>query len=552
MRGEADFLLGEEGRLRQERSNHETQWGLISRYTAPDTADLYFNDQGTSTRRDILDNTAEGASEMASAGLHAMLTNPATPWMGLGLYDEDLARSDGGAPWLERASKRMHAMYAHSWTRFAIAMTSMYRELIDLGNGCIFIDGRVGLKLPLYRHSDMASTVWDEDGDGNLVVFKRRVAPPLWSVAERWKNSLPPALAKLVEAKKDLHRPVELLHCVGPRERYDRGRGDNRNMAIASYWIAREERWTLEESGYHEQPFTGFRWHIRGREKYGRGCGHKALPEAVTLQRVMDTSLTGAEQAIRPPLQIPSEGVMNKNGKVSLRNGAPNYLKPDLLINGAHIRPINTNTRPDLGLEFMKDIRARLERAYLKDLLQLIRDPEATATHVLELKEEQNRGMSPIVARLHVDLGLMVERSFAVLQRMGGFEDMPAPPELVGMPPRPVFISPATRAQALAEARGIAQAFDSAALLIKLDPSVTDEADLHKAFRTIMQALGVPMGVLVPTSVSAAKGKARAEAAAQVGQLEQLKDVTTAGKNIAPLARVAADVAANGQQPVAA
>lgn len=526
-------LLREQARLKSERGLTEAQWNNISRLVYPNGGTFTGETSpGVSTRQEVLDNTAEDAADMAAAGVHGLITNPAVQFFSLSLEDTDLAERDGPARWLETATRRMNNLFSYSPAMFNIATGACYREAIPFGNMCMFIDDRPG-ELPKFIPVPLRECVIDEDDDGLMVRLFRDFKRPLWAVHRKFRGKLSKRLAKLYEKKENWSTRVRIIHAVEPRELYDAKILNARNLPFRSCWIDVDGHEEIKEGGYHEMPYIFGRWPRMPGEIYGRGCGDKAMPDTALLQRGTESLHKAAEIVGKPPMILPDQGLVKR---LNLRPSALNYLRADLFSQKAEPKPLLTGARTDVTEELLAGIRERIKRAFMRDLLQMIRDPEATATQVLELKEEQMRGMSPILAHLTQDwLGPIVMRTFGCAQRAGAFRDLEVPRELVGMTPRPVFVSPAARAQALSEARGIAQAFDVSGPILQLDPDTADNVDLDKAFRLAYRVVGTPLSIMRSPEKVAERRKERLAIAQQKEARETAKDVSTVGKNIAPL-----------------
>lgn len=548
---EAAFLVDEAARLRLERSLFHQRWEKIRYFIFPDSLSFFSIDTpGIGKRLQILDNTAEDAAEMAAAGLHGLLTNSASQWMRYGLLDDDLAERDGPARYLDAVTRRTMALYRYAPSKFNVASYQCYREAIAYANWCMFVEDRLPSTanpggLPLFRSISMPTVVWDEDDEGNIAKVYREFSRPLWAAYLKWGTALTPRMLDLYKDRRNWHTQHTFMHAVVPRENADTRILNARNKPFASYWLAKDEKEIIVEGGYDEMPYICGRWNLLPGELYARGPGDKALPDSALLQRTTGAFLDAAEVIGEPPFVAPDKGLVKK---LNLKRRAINYVRADYLMQNAGPRPLLTGGDTRVTEELLQAIRARIQRAFLRDLLQLIRDPEATATQVLELKEEQMRGMSPILAHITQDwLGPLAVRTFAVLQRAGAFHDLEVPREIVGMSPKPVFISPAARAQQLAEARGIAQGYEAAKEIIALDQGVLDNVDMDKQFRTIITAVGTPLSELRSPAEVAQRKAARVKAQQQQAQEESAKNISTVAKNAAPLVKATTD--AQAQQP---
>jgi hypothetical protein len=224
-------------------------------------------------------------------------------------------------------------------------------------------------------------------------------------------------------------------------------------------------------------------------------------------------------------------------------------VRAEYLANGAAPRPLNPNTRVDIGLELIGDRRELVRRSFMKQLIELVRDPKYTATQFLSIESEQKRGLAPILGRLqHERFGPMVARTFNILARKPGVLP-PTPPELRNQPLQPIFDSEAAQAMRMGVARAIAQAFDSIAPIVKAvgRPDLYDNFDIDDTVRALAEGVGMPAKQITPIEVRDRLRVGRAQVEQEKAQLENAKDFTVALKNSAPLIDSLAKLgAANG------
>jgi hypothetical protein len=539
---DVDRLLQDHDAIKRERTGHEATWNQITELIYPDGLSPWDSNtiSGQPTRREIFDNTGEDACEMAATAWQAMTTSPAARWFELGLFDEIYERDTVAGAYLWNETTKMLRCFRHPTARFNLAMDEDNMQLMALGNSCLHVEDRPG-KLPLYRACPMAKQWWRENADGELDEHHREFDLPAIAAYEKWGDRLPKRIRDLANGKGSAYDLVPFLHINRPRRDYDRTKSDRRNMPFRSTYVCLQEPSIVVDGGSRECEYVGSRWRKRPNEMYGRGCGHKALSDIDILQRMVRTVLLAGEMTVGPPILAPENGV---TGQLSLRNRAINVVRAEYLANGAAPRAMITNTRVDIGLELIADRRDLVRRSFLKQLLEMIRDPHHTATQTLAIEEEQKRGLTPLLGRQENErLGPLVGRTYNILARMPGVME-PPPPELRGLPLQPNFDSPAARAMQLAVARAIAQSFEAIAPLIKAvgDPALWDNFDLDETVRAEASSVGVPGAMLRPIDVRDRMRMQRLAISQQKADLEAAKDASTVVKNLAPMAKAGVDL----------
>lgn len=532
--------IAEEDRLRSERTGHEAIWANIDSLVQPNGNPTYTASDGAQARERMLDNTPEDACEMAAAGLQALLVSKALRWHDIGVMNQRLARDTDGGSWLERATDATLSIFNAPQSRFYTAWYMDALEILAKGSGCIYWEERPG-RLPLARKLPLADVVWDEDGDGEVDrLYHRYTLTPHAAASRYGRENLPEAVQKMLDVKGQTQR-VDFICAIEPREKRDPRKRDRANMPFRQLVLMPEYNHLVKRGGHPDFPAVCTRINKRARELYGRWCGHKALGDADLLMRMTHTTVTAAELVIAPPIARPDEGI---DGDVDMRPGGYTTVDREYMAQGVMPKPIATGGQPGIGLDLIEDRRRQIRRAFLEELLKLIIDAKATATHVLGLQEEQARGRTPVLTQFEEqNLDPHVRIVWGICNRSGLVEAMagPAPPELVGQPMQPGFGSPAMRAQAVAHARSIFQGLEAAAGLIQTDPALLDHVDTDAALRLGLTGMGMPASAMRALSSVAQMRLARQEDERNRAAVEAAKDITVAAKNAAPALKVATD-----------
>jgi Bacteriophage head to tail connecting protein len=496
---------------------------------------------GAKLHGEIFDSTPEQAAALLAAGLQHLLTNAASRWCALRAEDDALNDDEEAARWLDVATQRMMYVFASPRARFQPQQHEKLLELVSFGTG-ILHTAEVPGALPLFSARALAECYLAEDGEGRVDTLFRRFTLTARRCVEQWGDKAGPKTVRLANDEKTRDTPVQLLHATYKRAKPGKGR---QGLPFASCYVNLEEKLEIDESGYHEFPYACPRWAKKPGESYGRGPGMTALADARMLQRMMRALIRGTEKIIDPTLMVADDGVLspvsvNPNNLITVRGDT-------MLGAGSPIRPLITGARPDIAEEIIASVRKRIEAAFLMPLLQFARDPEMTATQVLQITEQTTRILNPILGRLQVeDLDPTVDRTFGILWRAGAFP--PPPPQLSGAALKVEYISPIARQQGVGEARAVAEAIAATAPILTLDPAVGDNTDWDAAYRRMWDVLGVPK-VLMASTGDVAKARqarqAQARQAAEQAALAQTAKTAATAIGALPALRQAAGQGGN-------
>lgn len=507
--------------LKSRRANWESHWQEVRDYIIPVVKSFTGTESpGIKAHDLVVDSTGEQADELLANNLHSMLTDPAGVWFNLRARDDALNDDADAAAWLEAARDRMLAVFNSPRSNFVNAVHELYLDVSSFGTAAMYLPDLPGRGIA-FQARPLSEMLLAENADGIVDTWIREFTLTARQAAQAFGDALGAQVAKAAAEPRSQDQPFNFLHAVYPRSDYGaaRGRaGGARDMPWASCWVCREDQNLLRESGYHEPPFVTPRWYKRAGETYGRGPGMKALADVKMLQRGARINISGAELAMRPPLQVPDDGVMSP---VRLTPGGLNTVRADVLAMGGGIKPLLTGARPDIGEELLQNARARIDAAFYGPMLRMIRDPRATATQILELKNEMLRIMAPILGRLQSEfLGPLIDRVFAAMWRGGAFPEPPA--ALAGAALDVEYVGPLAKAQHLAEARGIAQTMEIMTPLLAADPTLLDNVDGDLTFRHVADLLSWPKSTLRSLEAVQRIRAGRAEATQQQAETTEL------------------------------
>lgn len=480
-------------RMRSNRSTFDAHWQEVREVIIPLAASVTGRETpGQKAHGAVLDSTGEQANEMLAAALVSILTPDTVDWFTLTVTDDDEANGDRDvAMWLETAAARMMAVFRSPRSGFGTAQHEKMLDVCSFGTAGMFIADRPGAGIR-FTTIPLRQLLLDEDADGRVDTVYRDFELTARQALKRWGDAAGPKVVEAAGNPKHADRSFRFVHGVEPRTGRIEGTG-RKGMPYRSVYVSVSDLQVIDEGGFHEMPYVAPRWMKRGDEVYGRGCGMKALADVKMLQRSMKVTIKGVEKMIDPPLMVADDGILSP---IRVNPSGLNYYR-----SGTYsidpIKPLNTGGRPDLGEEFMAGIRHRIDNAFMKPLIQMIRRDRMTATEVLTVDEQGQRVLGPYLGRLKSeDLGPMIERVFGIMLRAGAFPAMPR--ALQGREVTIEYVSPAVRQQRLTRARALAQFSEIAGPLMAMSPELADNLDADRAYRDTADVLGLPKDWLRP------------------------------------------------------
>lgn len=493
---------------------------------------------GEKAHQKVFDGTMEQAGDLCAAGLQALAANPSVKWLALRAMREALNRQRSVAFWLEDTADRIYAVFNSTSANYAGQAHEQLLEYVHFGTGPMYVGDRHG-NLPLFSTRPLRECYLGESAEGRVDKVFRRFKFTARQAVQEWGRA---AGEKVLEAwadPKKIDSEFTFIHAVYPRGEGQikmlagaKGMMRPQEMPFADCVVNLDEKLIVAEGGFHEFPFAVPRMSKRAGEPYGRGCGMKALPDGKMLQRGTKVNIGGAELVMKPPLQVPDDGVV---GPLSMKPLAMNHVRAEIMqqMGGNAIRPILTGANPQIGEELLKGMRDRIDRAYFVHLLQFARDPQMTATQVLRITEQTMQALNPTIARLQVeDLGAKVQRVFGIMQR--GNMLLPVPPELEGQEIQVEYVSPIAKQQRVGEARGMAEFFELMLPRFPADHPFWDNFDEDEYGRDSATMMGGRRTwIRAPEDVAARRAQ---RAQGQADMLKHQQGVDTAGA-VADVAR---------------
>lgn len=524
-----------------DRGTWETHWQDAANYMLPNHADFNVKrTQGDKRTNLIYDSTGTHANELLAAGIHGMLTNPASEWFGLRLRNNpELNEIPQVKIWLEAATQTMLRTLGAPTVAFSSHLHEFYLSLCALGTAVMFIGDAINRKGLTFKTINLGEVFIAENNDGIVDTVFREFEMPLRLIVKEFGEDKLTESMKKAWNKDKVDQKFKILHCVYPREGEAPENGADRpeNLPIASIYLVEKEKQLLKEGGFTSQPYMVARWTKATGENYGRGPGMTALPDVKMLQQMVKTVIRAGQKIVDPPLLVPDDGVL---GPVRTVPGGLNYYRAS---NQARIEPLMTGGNIPIGFDMMEDVRNRIRMTFYLDQLQFTGGPQMTATEVMERTERTMRLLGPTLGRMQSEfLGPMIDRIFTVLTEQSM---LPQPPEELAEQELEIeYVSPLARAQRQSDMQGIVRTFELAMPLAQAEPLVAKVIKGVEAARYIADINGVPPNLVRTDRELQAEAEKDMKAQQQMMMSELAnKDADTAGKVVEMVGK-----AAGGQQ----
>lgn len=540
--------------LKSVRANWDTLWREVAEVVWPN-ADRFLGDErarGEKNTRNRIDASSTLANIRHASVLQSLLTPSQSIWHRLKASIPELNKSPEVRTWFEDTNKTLFQTRAAPTAAFYANRHVANLSLGAFGNAATFIDAVPGGGI---RYSNWhVGTVWIELNEFGLVdtlyhevEITHKQFDQLWG-ENGTRRKMGGTVYGLHESMREKlnDKPftrAKFLQAIVPRTDIDPERKDFRGMPFETQFIDMENKHLIEEHGYEEFPATYARYTVNPGEVYGRGPAIQVLPSINLLQEMKRTFLRAGHKVVNPPLLVAD--VMGRGGsRPDLRPGGITQGGLDLA-GRPKVVPLQSGARIDLTAEMMDAERKIIDTAFLVDLFQILTEtPQMTATEALIRAQEKGQHLAPVVERLQVeDLGPMIEREVAILQRQGLL--LPMPEELIEAAGEYeiTYESPATRFQRTEELLGFQRTYEQLGQLIQItgDQSLAQVVDPIEAARSIAELNGISTDLvrsveeLQKISADAAEAaQAEQAAAAAPGLAGAASDLANAGATIAP------------------
>jgi len=407
-------------------SGWKPRWQEVMDYILPRRSDIIRTTYGPKETTQIFDSTGAEANQVFAAGMFGHMCPATSRWIQVEPLRPDVKKSSKAANnWAATASEAL--IYTLADSNYGQEVTETFLNHGSLGTDTLYEEpmGNNSPK-PIFQNIPISEMRILENYrglvDSHYRVFKltARQAVQAWG-----SQKLSPELIKALENPKKRTEKFEFIHCVEPRNAYDKTKMDVENMAFASYIVEKKTKEIIRESGYYESPFITSRFLKTQGEVPGWSPGIQYLPEIKTVNAWMRVLLAAGEKIVDPPLQLPNDGFIMP---ITTKPAGLNYYMPSARDN--RIEPIMTGGNLPVGFEFLQLMQQKIKRGFFNDLFLILeQNPNVpkTATEILEKGEERILLLVFYLARLEYELFQQLAiRTLGILLRA---KAIPEPPK---------------------------------------------------------------------------------------------------------------------------
>ncbi len=504
-------------KLKADRSEFENTWQDIADYEIGRRDFTTIRTPGRERMSQIYDTTAITSLDLLSSALHSLLTNSAVRWFEIATEFPGLNEQRDVGMWLSAAKDMMYAAFNRNEAAFTSNMHEVYFDLAAFGTCCLFIGDEPGFG-PYFSSRPLAEIFFQEDSRGRVdTVFRSFELTARQAVQKFGEEEVPFAMKSLEDNEPEA--TFNFLHVVTPNPDVQYGYVDMEGMPWHSCYICTDEEVKVSEGGFWEMPYCIARWEKDAGETYGRGPGWRALADAKMLNQMNKTMLEAAQKSVNPPLLVADDGEIpqlnsHPNGVITYRAGT---------LSDDPVRYLESRSHFQIGVAEIQDKRSNVQRAFHWELLQMYESPHMTATQVIELANQTQRLLAPVIGRMQSELlEPIIERVFGILLRAGAF---PPPPEILqGQNLQVNYLSPASRAQRMSDSSAIVEAVGTTMQMAEAFPSMIDLFDPDAIAREVAESKGAPASIMRSPEQVAEIRQQRAMAQEQAAKEQAMKD----------------------------
>lgn len=503
---EAQKIIRRYDQMKGMRANWDEYWEDLAEYFLPNKDNVYgYKLEGERKHNRLYDSTSIMALEMLASSLHGMLTNPSSVWFGLSTGNPALDENKDVMVYLQSCTRI--TIETLNQSNFQEEIHETYMDLGGIGTTvlCMEEDEETDVR---FRSEPIYDSYVSENHKGIIDTRYTSIKMSLRAIKEKFGDDLFTEYPEFMQRlQHDPEQKEEIIYKIAPDE-------EKKGKFKACYVLRKNEK-ILKESSYSSWPYAIPRWSKINTEVYGRAPSMKCLPDVKMLNAVMKTTIRGLQKIVDPPLMVPDNGFLLP---IKTTPGGTNFYRTGMK---DRIEPFPATARPDIGLDFLENIRTRVREHFFWEQLQLIQQRDMTATEVMQRTDERLRFLGPILGRLNNELlRPIIDRVFDILERRGR---LPKPPQILKDKGelKVMYTSQIARAQRTGEANTLNKVLQAMGPILQVQPDVFDNINGDGVFMYHAKNFGLPHEMINAKEAVAETRKSRAEQQQAMAQAQQ-------------------------------
>ena len=494
----------------------------------------------------IIDSTGLQALRTCASGMWSGLTNPARPWIKLGINAIGFEPDADAKAWLEDSEERIYTVLAES--NFYTEMAQAFEDLALFGTAPVIVyeDHEDGIRVYLPCAGEYYLGAGARFDNNTLY---REFVMTILQIVEMFKlENCPEQVRKqFSEGSVDLEYVVG--HAIEPNYPVsDRGNGKGASVkklnVVPDIFTYREVYWLkgnktdrpLSKKGFQEKPFSGMRWSKVSNDPYGRSACMDALGDNKQVQQETRRKEEFITKGVRPPMGADPE---LKNEPLSLIPAGVTYMSTQGGKKG--FWPLfEPNAQWLAGITADIDkVNLRIEKCLFVDVFMAITQMQGVQPrNELELTKrdlERLQKLGPVIELVENSLQEIIQRVIRILERRRLLQPMPK--SMRGLPLKISFVNIMRLAQRSSESVSMKDflatmgELSSAAKAAGL-PDPLRKVNLDKAADEFADLNNVPQGIIYTDKEVAQHDQARAKAMQGQQQAQQLGPMVDAAKTL--------------------
>lgn len=557
-----DAILHRFKTLKARKQSLVPLYDLISEYVYNRKYDGYgIPNAGIFADEDIYDNTAQRANGiMANVMVNNIWPNgPRTFSVG---RTWDTPDTEEIKKYFEFVNQQMYSVMDNTRAGLQTALDEYMLDQGAYGISGVYVEEKDSdPATPIrYKSWGIKDMLVDEGPDGLIDTIFSEKEMSIRNAVRVYGLEKLPSNARELYKKGEVEKPLKILHVIEPRLDRDPSKKGAKDMPIASIHIELSTRKILKESGLEEMPVFVGRFSKVPGEIYGRSPAMVAMADILEINATREAISVATEKQLDPPLAVYDDGALG-GGDIDTSAGAVNVFSVTGRLNtGKPIEPLYTVGELQSSYNHIDVLKETINNHfYLDRLLDFNNETRMTLGEAQLRNALRGQSLGAFYARQENEVVTpIIERTFNILLKRGrlgvvsgsqeemdllvhGIQPVYIPNVLVEKMSRGediyeiTYLSPAKRTMQSEELRGIIETANFAVGVAPASPEILDNIDFDKLITRVAKLSGAPMELIKDSTTVKKLRDARAQQQAQLAQLEQARQQSEIGRNVAQM-----------------